>query len=272
MNPSSAICAMTLRTVQTGVEMADMASALPAGHPRYVSPAFLAPNYVTGRMACPGKGTYWLIAQGEGYEAVCTCHSPREAVAPLIIDTFICRILQYTDYEFLMAAQGKRTGLGALISMCINYPLSKAWSAYSSGKAIDCSGLAIEAMRDALTGLFREPALLADAGARTLGHLTEKYKYTQPAPVTQRPSAMADPTQFLQPGDICIVTPGQNMAHTTIYLGCCRSAAGDNTPYWIWASTSKGKIAVFSHEEYRKAYADAPAEKVMRWKLTDYQP
>lgn len=273
MDTSQALCAITLRTIEKGVEMADSLDELPPTHPLYLNPQFLVPEYLRSLPACSSKGTYWLLGRPDGaYQAVCTVHTPREKVMPLILDTFICRILQYVDDDFVMVAQGRRTGISELLRMCAIYPLSTAWKAYCEGHAVDCSGLAVEAMRDALGGLYPGGALLPDAGARTLGHLPDPYAYTEVISLPQRPSAMDDPTKLLQPGDICIVTEGVNMAHTTIYLGPYRQASGDGTPCWIWASSARKKIAVFTHEEYRAAFRDAPAETVARWKLKDYQP
>lgn len=273
MDTTAKICAISLSALQQGVEMADSLDELPPTHPLYLSPQFLVPEYLRSLPACPSKGSYWLLGQPDGgYLAVCTVHTPREKVMPLILDTFICRILQYVDDDFVMVAQGKRTGISELLRMCAIYPLSTAWKAYSEGHAVDCSALAVEAMRDALGGLFPGGALLPDAGARTLGHLSHPYAYTEVISLPLRPSAMEDPTLLLQPGDICIVTPGVNMAHTTVYLGPYRKASGDATPYWIWASDAKKKIAVFTHQEYRDAFGHAPAETVARWKLKDYRP
>lgn len=265
---TDALCALSLRSIETAAVMAD--EYLTGLQGDWLSVAVLIPDYLRGSERCPrSKGRYFLHRVPGGFEPVCTVHSAdRALVTRWILEAFIVRLLYYENTDFIMGAQGRRSDLGDLLHM-VEVEGYAGWLAYVNSSAIDCSGLAIEAMRDALESLYVEPALIPDTTAKGLGQLEGSYPYTEKVTVSQRPSRMVDPTVELQPGDLCISgEPG----HTTIYLGRYLEKRGDRTPYWIWASASQKKVLVFTHDEYRRLYNGSKFEQVARWKLKSYAP
>lgn len=266
------VCSLNLRSIETAVVMADLEGALEnylsLG---WVSAGVLVPGYLRSSPECPGKGRYFLIDDGSGgFVPVCTYHHPDKAVIyALVMEAYINRLLMYENTEFVMGAQGKRTGIDDLLHIIYNDGFEKGWRTWAGGKAIDCSGLAIEAMRDALEGIYRNNSLIPDTNALSLGKYEGKYPYTEKVKTSVNPSEMADPCLELKPGDLCII---KNLPHTTIFLGRYRKKTGDNTPYWIWASGSRKKVVVFTHDQFRKAYTGFKDQAVSRWTLKKYVP
>ena len=272
MDISNPICSLNTRSIETALVMADLEGAL--GDYRstgWQSVRVLVPAYLRSVPVCPSKGRYFLVEDGSGdFVPVCSYHHPDKAVIySLVMEAYINRLLMYDGTDFVMGAQGKHTGIDDMLHIIYNDGFEKGWNAWMKGNAIDCSALSIEAMRDALNIVYHDNALIPDTNALNLGKYTGKCPYTEKVKTSVRPSDMKDPCLELKPGDMCII---KNLPHTTIFLGRYRKKTGDNTPYWIWASSSKHKVRVFTHDEFRKAYKGFKEQAVSRWNLKKYKP
>lgn len=272
MDPSGNICSLNMHSIETALVMADLEGALDVSSSTNWHPVnMLSPDYLKPLPVCPAKGRYFLIEDGSGgLVPVCSYHhSDRAFINSLIMEIYVNRLLMYDGTDFVMGAQGKHTGIDDMLHIIYNDGFEKGWNAWMKGNAIDCSALSIEAMRDALNIIYHDNALIPDTNALNLGKYTGKYPYTQKVKTSVRPSDMTDPCLELKPGDMCII---KSLPHTTIFLGRCRKKTGDNTPYWIWASSSKHKVRVFTHDEFRKAYKHFKEQAVSRWNLKNYNP
>lgn len=280
MGLSNSVCSLNLCSIETALEMADINGGLENYlHMDWVSADVLVPDYLQSSPECPEKGRYFLIKNGGGFVPICTYHHPDKSVIySLVMEAYINRLLTYEGAEFIMGAQGKHTGIDDLIAIIRNKGFEErkkgfeeGWRAWTKGKdAVDCSGLAIEAMRDALEGIFRNSTLIPDTGAVNLGHLEDGFPYTEKVETSAIPSNMADPCLELKPGDFCIVKALR--PHTTIFLGRYREKNGDNNAYWIWASNTQNKTAIFTHGDFCQAFECFENQTVSRWTLKKYTP
>lgn len=273
MGLSNSICSLNLRSIETALELADINGALENYlHMEWVSADILVPDYLQSFPECPEKGRYFLIKNEANFVPVCTYHHPdKSVICSLIMEAYINRLLTYEGAEFIMGAQGKHTGIKDLIAIIDIQGFEKGWSAWTKGKdAVDCSALAIEAMRDALEGIYRNSTLIPDTGAVNLGHLEEGFSYTEKVKTSTIPLDMTDPCLELKPGDLCIIKAP--LPHTTIFLGRYREKKGDNNAYWIWASDSLSNTAIFTHGDFCKAFKKYRDQTVSRWTLKKYTP
>ncbi|WP_152567534.1 hypothetical protein [Methanococcoides methylutens] len=236
----------------------------------WISTDKLVPEYLTNHPVCPSKGRYFLVRDESGYFVpICSYHSTdRDLINSMIIDAYLKRLLTYKGMEFIMGAQGKRTRIDDLLHIIYNKGFEKGWEVWTKENAIDCSALAIESMRDALEEIYHNSTLIPDTTALNLGKVEGKYPYTKQIKTSVKPSDMADPCSELKPGDMCIITGSS--PHTTIFLGRFREKEGDNNPYWIWASGSKGKVDIFTHERFQYFYKRSK-QVVSRWDLKKYR-
>ncbi|MCQ1536079.1 hypothetical protein FTO70_10385 [Methanosarcina sp. KYL-1] len=270
------LCSLNLRSVETALELADLEGGLDGCRSKNWHPVnILVPAYLNPTPLCPSKGRYFLIEDGSG-ELIPICsyhHRDKAFINSLIMEIYVNRLFMYEGMDFIMGAQGKRTGIDDLLHILFNDikkdGFKKAWDVWMKENAVDCSALAIEAIRDALEMVYHNNTLIPDTNALSLGKYEGKYPYTEKVKTSVRPADMTDPCLELKPGDLCII---KDLPHTTVFLGRYREKKGDNTPYWIWASTGKGKIAIFTHEEFRKAYKNDKEQAVSRWNLRNYNP
>ncbi|HII01351.1 TPA: hypothetical protein HA351_06770 [Methanosarcinaceae archaeon] len=273
MDPSRNICSLNMRSIETALVMADLEGALDDNRSTNWHPAnLLSPAYLKSLPMCPAKGRYFLIEDGSGeLVPVCSYHQGDKAVInSLIMEIYVNRLLMYEGMEFIMGAQGKRTGIRDMLRIISIEGFEKGWNAWKKENAVDCSALAIEAIRDSLGIVYHDNALIPDTKALNLGKLKGNFSYTEKVKTSLIPSDMKDPCNELKPGDLCIIMAP--LPHTTIFLGRYREKTGDNTPYWIWASDGKGKVAVFTHDEFRKAFGKYKEQAVSRWNLEKYVP